>query len=283
MGSAFIRRFESSVKNTLQRYSLASRGDLVLVACSGGKDSTTVLNILHALGYDVEAIHIDLGIGAWSKANKANIESFCEGRGIPMHAASTRECLGFSVCYLKSSLQQKTCLSACSICGVIKKWVLNRKAKELGADRLATGHNLDDEARTLMMNVINGNPDLCLHSRPKREGRGKLFVPRIKPLYFASEDSIKRYSMEMGFHVLYERCPCSKDSFGRGIYDEVGRLGRYVPDIKDNMVKSSLWLQHRCRKGESESARACRLCGEPSRAGVCRTCSMLFQLRNDKE
>jgi uncharacterized protein (TIGR00269 family) len=278
MHSRFAEKFEQSVMDTVRTHSLASKADKILVACSGGKDSTSVLYILHKNGYDVEALHIDLGIGRWSEKNHKNISSFCRDGGIKFHLASTRDFFGTSVCYLKSSLQTKTDLTSCSICGVIKKWILNKKARELGADRLATGHNLDDEARTFMMNVINGNPELCLYSSPGRGSISGLFVPRIKPLYFTPASRIERYSKEMGFPVLYERCPCSKGSFGRNIYDEMGELEKHAPKLKINVVRAFLALQKKAVGDLAKEVTACGLCGEPSKKGICRTCSMLSVL-----
>ncbi len=278
MCSKFAEKFEKNVLRTIKDYSLASKSDKVVVACSGGKDSTSVAGILLENGYDTEALHIDLGIGDWSKKNRGNISSFCSERGIKLHIASTRDYFGSSVCYLKSSLQAKANLTSCSVCGVMKKWILNRKAREIGAAMLATGHNLEDEARTAAMNLINGNPELNLFSSPGRKANGKIFVPRIKPLYFCSTPDIERYSREMEFPVLYDRCPCSKGSFGRNVVEELETVSGGFPELKMNFVRTFLEIQKKapvCGK----TAVVCNFCGEPSRRGVCRTCSMLSMLR----
>ncbi len=278
MASRFGKKFESKVLGTIKKHRLAGRTDRVLVACSGGKDSTSVLSIMHKDGYPVEALHIDLGIGDWSVENRKNITSFCKDGGIKLHFASTRDYFGASVCYIKSSLQAKTSLTSCSICGVMKKTILSRKARELGAGRLATGHNLDDEARTFTMNLLNGNPELCLLSGPGRIHGGSGFVPRIKPLYFCPASEIRRYSEEMNFPVLYERCPCSKGSFGRNIYEELEKLERTYPGLRKNIVETFLEIQGKIRT-RNEKLLPCKLCGEPSRKGVCRTCEMFSILR----
>ena len=59
----FIKNFEFKVKNTIKKFRLLDKKDKVLVACSGGKDSTVVLYILKKLNYNVEAITIDTGLG----------------------------------------------------------------------------------------------------------------------------------------------------------------------------------------------------------------------------
>lgn len=282
MTSRFANDFETSVLRTVQRYSLASKNGRVLVACSGGKDSTSVLSILHGAGYSAEALHIDLGIGEWSESNRKNISDFCSDRGITLHIASTRDYFGSSVCHIKSLVQSRSDLTSCAICGVMKKWILNRKAKELEAQRLATGHNLDDEARTFIMNLVNGNPELNLYASPGRifSKSQSLFVPRIKPLFFMRATQIERYSREMAFPVLYERCPCSKGSFGRTIYEDISSFEEWVPGAKDNIVETFLSLQTKLSAKNRTTTLECKLCGEPSRSGICRTCSMLLSVRS---
>ena len=83
--STFIVNFETNVKETIRKYDLIKKKDRVIVACSGGKDSTTVLYLLKKFGYDVEALIIDLGIGDWSKKSVGSISAFCNCHNIKLH------------------------------------------------------------------------------------------------------------------------------------------------------------------------------------------------------
>lgn len=279
------RIFERKVRDTIVRYGLADRKDKVLVACSGGKDSTTVLYLLNKLGYDAQAITIDLHIGDYSKRNIENIKMFCREHKIRLHVVDLREELGSSICYIRDGIQDKKKLSNCTICGVVKRWILNRKAKELRATRLATGHNLNDESETVLMNLMKGNPELGLGMGPKTgntkvKAGEKSFVQRIKPLYFCTNEEIRAYSEFMGFPVVYEPCPCSVDVFRRKIRNELKELEKAYPGIRLKLVRNFLKILPRLRKkyskakGKSAIGR-CELCGEPSRNNVCRLCGLI--------
>ena len=179
----FVQRFEEKVKNTLKEGDLASRKEKVLVACSGGKDSTAVLYLMKKFGYNVEAIILDLLIGKYSEENLENVKNFCQEQKVKLHVVDYRKELGYSVCYLRSAIQAKEKIKNCHVCGVMKKHLLNKKARQLKAKKLATGHNLDDEAQTFLMNMLRGNPELSASAGPKTANLSdEKFVARIKPL-----------------------------------------------------------------------------------------------------
>jgi tRNA(Ile)-lysidine synthase TilS/MesJ len=215
----FVKEFEKKVRDTIKKYKLLNKKDRVIVACSGGKDSTTMLYLLKKFGYKVEAIFIDLHLGNYSKKNLKNVRLFCKKNGVKLHEFSFRGEFGCSVCYMKSVLKSKNIvMNSCNICGVLRRWLLNRKARELKATKLVTGHNLDDEIETIFMNFFSGNINLSLRLGPITGViEDEKFVPRVKPLYFCTNEEVTKYSKIMQFPVLYEKCPCSVDAY-RGNY-----------------------------------------------------------------
>jgi uncharacterized protein (TIGR00269 family) len=282
MNMGFIEEFEKKVKDTIEKYHLLSKEDKVIVACSGGKDSTTTIYLLKKFGYNVEGMIIDLLMGEWSKKNLENIKKFCKENGIKLHVINMRKEFGCSMCYIRMSLQSKTKLSNCGICGVIKRWLLNRKARELGATKIATGHNLDDEAETVLMNIFAGNPELCIGFGPKTgiTNDGK-FVQRIKPLYFCTNEEVRKYSKIMNFPVLYEPCPCSLGSFRREIRKWLTEMESYDPEVKINIVKNFLKLLPILRRNRKKGElKHCKVCSEPSRNDICKTCELIKTLRS---
>jgi uncharacterized protein (TIGR00269 family) len=224
----FVKQFEKRVKDTIENYKLINKRDRVMVACSGGKDSTTMLYLLKKFGYRIEAIFIDLHLGNYSKKNLKNVKLFCKKNNVKLHKFSFRGEFGCSVCYMKSVLKSKNIvMNSCNICGVLRRWLLNKKARELKATKLVTGHNLDDEVETIFMNFFSGNINLSLRLGPITGViEDEKFVPRVKPLYFCTNEEVAKYSKLMQFPVLYEKCPCSVDAY-RGNYR------RFINEIEE--------------------------------------------------
>lgn len=278
---SFTSDFERRVMNTIKNHELIDENDKALVACSGGKDSTTALYLLNKFGFDAEAITIDQHLGNYSKINLKNIRSFCRDNNIKLHEFSFREEFGYSVCYMLSVLRSKgMVLKSCNICGILRRWLINRKAKELEATKLATGHNLDDEAQTILMNFFHGNLNLLLRSGPKtgvvqHDG----FVQRVKPLYFCSESETTKFAKLMKFPVLYEDCPCSVDAHRRSFKKFLDEFEKKNPGTKRRLVRSFLSilpeLSVLCNRGKINR---CESCGEPCSGNICNACRIIERM-----
>ena len=281
----FILEIENKVNKTIKQFNLLSKKEKILVAVSGGKDSTTVLYILKKLGYDVEAIAVDVNLGAYSKNNIKNITSFCKKEKIPLYTISIKEEFGCSQCYIRDTLNSKGIkLNSCAVCGVLRRYLLNKAAKKLKAKKLVTGHNLDDEAQSVMMNFFRNTLQLSARLGPKSgiaDAGG--FVPRVKPLYFIPEKDIERYSKIMKFPVSYRRCPCSSDVFRRfvgNLLDDYEKKNKFV---KQNIVGYFMKLQPQLKqKHKSQKYGCCSVCGEPSKGKVCRTCQIIMEIRHKR-
>ena len=304
---------EQKVKDTIKKYNLLNKKDKVVVALSGGKDSTSVLYILHKLGYNVEGLFIDLYLGNWSKKNLENVKKFCEELGVGLTVVDMKKEFGSGICFIKDIVKEKKNLTGCSVCGVLKKWILNKWARRLGADKLVTGHNLNDETQTVLMNFLKGNIMLGLNSSPAtgfEKGFGKVlgvvpthppliegdkvsqsqgsrkfskksvnFIQRVKPLFFVSEDEIRKFSKKMKFPVLYEPCPCAF-----GTYRVETR--KWLESLKlseKEMLKIVNGFQKMIPKLKKQSdvreIGVCENCGESCRGKKCKACEIFECLR----
>jgi len=278
----FVKKFEKKVENTIDKFKLITAKDRILVAVSGGKDSTVILHLLHKHFRNVEAITINAYIGGYSRKNLENIKGFCKKNCIKLHEVSFRKEFGRSLCYIRDMLRAKNVnLKSCAICGILKRYLLNKKALELKATKLATGHNLDDEAQSFMINLIRYNLDASARLGPSNGAvKDKKFVPRIKPLYLTLEKDVERYSKIMNFPVVYERCPCSTDAYRRFIGGLMNELEKKNPEIKLNIVNFFLKKMEGLKKEfERDTIGYCKSCHQPAKSEQCRTCQILSYLK----
>ena len=278
----FKNKFENTVKKTIKKYDLLNKKEKVVVACSGGKDSTVILYLLQKWGYNVSGLIVDLEIGNYSKTNLKNIKDFCKKHDIELYETSFREDFGYSKCKLERELKKKDVkLNSCSICGVLRRYMLNKKAREFKFDKIVTGHNLDDEAQAIMMNFFRNTMQKQSRLGPVSGSiKDKKFIPRVKPLYFCLEKDIKKYSQLKKFKVLYDRCPCIIDSFRNKVRDLLNNLPNN-DKAKENVVKRFVAILPRLKKQNflNETIKSCSLCGEPSSESVCTTCKIIEKVR----
>jgi uncharacterized protein (TIGR00269 family) len=271
------KQFESKVKQTIKKYKLLSKKDKVIVAVSGGKDSMTVLYLLKKFGYNVSALHINLEMGKWSEGHLQNIKKFCRELKVDLHVYSVRKELGRSMCSIKSIVKSRAKLQDCTICGILRRWLINKIARKLKADKLATGHNLDDASQTILMNYFKGNLMIGVNEGPYVGIiQDKKFVQRIKPLYFIPEKEVENYSKSMNFPVIYQRCPCVVGAYRHNIRQILDEM----PEVKENIVKSFLKILPILRKKANiHDLHYCKSCGEPSRNEICKACLILGNVK----
>jgi uncharacterized protein (TIGR00269 family) len=267
------QKVETKVKQTLKKVKL-SKNKRILVALSGGKDSTAVAYILHKLGYKLIGFHIDLGLGKYSEKCLDKIRLLCGDLKIELHIYNVKKEMGSSMCYLRSAIQaKKKGLKNCAICGVLKKWILNREARKFKPDYIATGHNLDDEVQTFLLNILKGSPKLSSNSGVvTRNLSDKKFIPRLKPLFYVAEDDVRSYVKFMKLPYHPESCPCALDSYRIQLRKF---LEKTPTKEKENIIKNFDSMFPRLEKLKDSELNFCSKCGEPSRRKICKKCDLL--------
>jgi len=282
----FLEYFEKKVRKTIRTNDLLGKKERILVAVSGGKDSTTTLYLLDKItksnkGISVEALFIDVGIGDYSKVNKVNIVKFCKEYDIKLHLTSFREEFGYNLCYIKDLAKEKKLKwKSCTICGILKRYILNKKAKELKATKLATGHNLDDEAQAIIMNMFKNTMPVMARLGPiSGTQKQKGFVPRIKPLYLSSEEEVRIYSKLQNFPVKYEHCPCRATAYRKEVADLLDTFEKNHKQTKYSIVRSLIEILPDLKKKYKGKVNYCSKCGEPSAGDTCNTCNMFKILK----
>lgn len=259
-----------TVQSTIETYELFSKKDNICVAVSGGKDSLALVDILTRLGYNVEGLLIDEGIGGYREFSINDMDEFSKKNNIKYRIISFKEIAGFT---LDEAMNTKK-VHACTACGTLRRYLLNKYAKEY--DIIATGHNLDDESQTILINLARGNTDLLLRLGPKTQSN-KHFVRRVKPLYFVSEKHVLAYTLLRNIKTKYVECPYAGESYRASVRDELNKWEEKNPGAKKNIVKTYLQLK-KTVVARSKEMNVCVRCGEASLDNVCRTCKTVEKI-----
>ncbi len=164
--------------------------DRILVAVSGGKDSLTLWAILLKLGYQADALYVDLGIGDYSLRSRQKVQCFTDTVAASyeskLHVHRVEHEQGTGIRELAELVHRPTYAT----CGTMKRYQFNRMAVEQDYDVMATGHNLDDEAARLLGNVLHWQTDYLDKQTPTLPASLGGFAKKVKPLYRLTEREI---------------------------------------------------------------------------------------------
>ncbi len=270
----FIADLEQRVAETIRSRKMIQPGDHVAVALSGGKDSTALLMILSRLlpSWDsvrITAITVDEGIGGYREDTIRSADRLVRNLGID------HTCVSFAELFrdpLDAILKGRES-AACSICGILRRRALMVAARRAGATRVATGHNLDDEAQSVLMNVLRGDlPRLVRDSGSDSAGR---FIPRIKPLMFISEKEIAVYLMLQGAWADLPECPYARHALRGEVRTMLTALESRYPGTMLHLMESRQKIGRYCQGTTiAGPLRHCRECGEPCSGALCQLCQL---------
>ena len=249
----------------------------VAVALSGGKDSSVALSL--AARYfrrrptvRVVALTVDEGIEGYRPPTVRAAEALAQALGVEHRIVRADEELGTTIDRTARDLPGTV---PCSFCGVWRRRLMNRAAREAGADALVLGFNLDDLAQTVLMNLVRGDLDRLVRMAPHRT-RQEGLVPRIAPLALIPEREVLLYARAKGLPFDHGECPHAGRA-SRNLFRElVWQLEEAQPGTRQSLLRTQerlvgLWL-----RGEEVGAPdRCRVCGEPSAHAVCRACEYL--------
>jgi uncharacterized protein (TIGR00269 family) len=263
---------ELRVADSIKTRQMIDPLDRVAVALSGGKDSTALILLLHRLlplWEDVRliAITIDEGIAGYREETIQSAEQLTGRLGIEHHCISFTGLFGDSLDAFLTGRETQ----ACSICGILRKKALVVGAHQAGATKLATGHNLDDEAQSVLMNVLRGDlPRLVRNSSGDSSGK---FIPRIKPLSRISEKDIATYLMLNDAWSELPECPYTHYAMRREVRSMLSGFEYKHPGTMLHLMESKEKIE-RYGKGSamSEPLRSCRECGDPCSGDLCQVC-----------
>ncbi len=277
----FIDSIEKKVIKTVKKEQLLDKGDKVLVALSGGKDSVTVLEILNSFRkrniIDICAVTVDEGIDNYRQDGVDIAIRHAERLGIEHKVVSLKDTYGIT---LDEIMQKDNHKGSCTYCGVFRRTIINKAAREMDATKIATGHNLDDEVQAILMNYLEGNTNNLGKLGAKTESKAEEFTVKIKPLREIPEREIGLYVVAKELEVHFDSCPYAMQSFRGEVSQAINDLAENHPTIKYSTLRGYDKIKP-LFKGEFKpnySQGRCKRCGEPSSNELCKACSFLEEL-----
>lgn len=258
--------------------------DRIAVAVSGGKDSLSLLYILHKLEKkfpksELVAIIIDEGIASYRSEAIALATEHCQSLKIEYHTYSFKEFFGYNLDEIVKTTELHGKLSSCSYCGILRRKALNLAAKDVNASKLATGHNLDDEVQSMVMNLLRGDISQIrrLGSLVKTTSKG--FVERVKPLCHLPEKDVAFYAYLKKIQFQTISCPYMETSMRSDIRQFLNYFEEKHAGIKFNIFQTFEKLKNEYRDAEQEYyINYCTICHEPTSGKTCRACNILTEL-----
>ena len=280
----FIESNEKKVIKTVRKERLLDKGDKVLVALSGGKDSVTALQILNSFRemniIDICAVTVDEGIDNYRQDGVDIAIRHAKRLGIEHKVVSLKDSYGIT---LDEIMQKPNHKGSCSYCGVFRRTIINKAAREMGATKIATGHNLDDEVQAIMMNYLEGNTDNLTKLGAKTESKAEEFTVKIKPLREIPEREIGLYVVAKELEVHFASCPYAQQSFRGEVSEVINKLNESHPTIKYSTLRGYDKIKNALKDDfkKDYSHGRCVKCGEPAANKLCKACSFIEELKGD--
>jgi uncharacterized protein (TIGR00269 family) len=270
----FVRHCHEQVVRSIAAFDMMSRSDRVLVAVSGGKDSLALWDMLMELGYQADGLYLGLGIGDYSGSSAEYVRAFANARGATLVEVDIPAEFGFDIPTGAAAARR----APCSACGLSKRHLFNKAARDGGYDAVATGHNLDDEAAVLFGNVLRWDTAYLARQLPALPGTDG-FARKVKPLVRLSERETAAYCVLRGIDYQVEECPQSAGNRHLGYKAALNDIEVRSPGSKAAFYFGFLERLAPLVAGVAEEERRdlhpCPDCGSPTVAELCAFCALV--------
>ncbi|HEV2439425.1 MAG TPA: ATP-binding protein [bacterium] len=267
----FLEFFERQVARAIEHEHMFTPDDRVLVAISGGKDSLALWDVLRRLGYHTTGLYINLGIGEYSAESQRKSVAYAASQQAELLLADIPEEYGMGV----EEFARATGRVSCSACGLSKRYLFNKVARDGGFAAVATGHNLDDEAAVLLGNLLHWQIEYLARQAPVLDSTHPALVKKVKPFFRIAERETAAYAIIRGLDYIVDECPNSVGARSLLYKEALNVLEQAAPGTKQSLYWGFLERGRPLVQGHNDvDLRACLHCGQPTTGEVCAFCRM---------
>jgi len=261
------------VARAIEQFDMLDRGDRILVAVSGGKDSLAVWDLLAELGYTADGLYVGLGIGDYSGLSAAHARAFAAERGWTLIEVDLRDRYGYDIPTAAAATRKVPCSS----CGTSKRHIFDEAAMNGGYDVLVTGHNLDDEAAVLFGNTLRWDVEYLARQWPVLSARLG-FPKKVKPLVRLTERETAAWCIVRGIDYLVDECPMAAGNKHLAYKAALNAIEEASPGSKANFYLNFIDNMAPVLIGravaEGSSIGVCSNCGAPTTGSLCAFCHL---------
>ncbi len=267
---------------TISKYNMIKNDELVCVAVSGGKDSLALLHIMDHMSknhnFRLEVVTIDEGIPGYRNEALEIVNNFCSKINVKHSVYSYKKLFDLTLDDALN-LRENEKMSSCSICGTLRRRAMDYAAKDIGADVIATGHNLDDNLQSFFINLLSGDTNKIGWMGPDTS---KNTLRKIKPFCEIYESEIVFYAFTNQIPFQTEPCPHMNEGIRTEIREFLNSLETHHSGIKNNFFKSSLKISELVKNSNYKEKRICPNCGNECTGKICAVCKLVLKLNENR-
>ncbi|KAL6234124.1 hypothetical protein BDW75DRAFT_231424 [Aspergillus navahoensis] len=257
---------------TITSNSLFHPGERIAIGASGGKDSTVLASVLRTLnerynyGLDLCLLSIDEGIRGYRDDSLETVKRNAVQYNMPLVIVGYGELYGWTMDQVVEQIGKK---GNCTYCGVFRRQALDRGAERLGIKHVVTGHNADDVAETVMMNLLRGDLSRLSRGTSIVTGSAASDIKRSKPLKYAYEKEIVLYAHHKQLDYFSTECIYSPEAFRGSARTLIKDLEKIRPSSILDIVRSGEEMAVLVPIGDGGQAAAAGAAEDESAVGGC--------------
>lgn len=276
--SSFNKYVEDNVFSTITNYKLICENEKIMIGVSGGKDSILTLHMIqnykikNDLNFDIEAVCIDEGITNYREEGIKSAKKNCKKLNIPLTVYSFKNEWNYDLDDIHDFYK-----STCMPCGVYRRYLLNKISNEHECDKIATGHNMDDEIQSFLMTFARNDQNKFPKFTPILDKIHENMVPRIKPLWKLPEKDVGIWCVINDIPIHDEECPYSITSLRSEVKALLNNIEEKEKGSKENIFKS--FKKTFTVKQENVQLNSCKNCGQPTAKSPCKACEITEDIK----